>query len=1478
MRITMKKIVVALAMLATAATAAMPAAFAEGSKNLMEIRKLPDGTPIVKNNEVGDSQKAHRPYLEWRDRLQLNAIESESVIYVYAEAGETVYFGSNIKHASDASITAINYYGNLVANGMTVDADGNEVDTYTDDVKNADKAIKDVRSRLGNLRGATIAVTIPMYNPKAYPGDVTKSGKAYDPGRYYVNQAGYLDQEGHNKSDKDYFDLIYKPLTYENGKYLNDITLKREIKLGEETINGTGYADDYNEKIREYNETVSDEDKLSEYNTVFLFKVGENGEGLIKNGTAEEIAAGTDQESVGPKVDGIAGTENGYNPFSFVAPLTGTYSFRFLSSDYNAVDKMDINPYVESDDYTKLTWVFDSLDLADSSSVKVKSVQAKEKDISITTSGEVRASDVAGYDKKFSVNKQAYYITVTPPEPTGKLKVTYAANVDFDEVTDTTKNDYGKWGGIDIVQQGTTVYSTTKEEEKSMRKDQLKTYEYTVTSTNPITIYRLDHSNNNTKIGGSTSIYKVEFEPEKSEDSDALYNKIHPDIDTWLRNAKNAKSKFPSDKDKGHHIFTTTDEPWKENTCTIAAWDVTVVGSNGNGGKEKKLGRAWSDILFLNAGDHRLSIYSNVYVLTRDGFLYRFASNGMQPYAFMFYANNRGFLYDPEGKYNHWENEIGPNNPDYDKDEAVKARRALQPLEHSFYSKGTGIGLSTGDVGDPPVHTLFNARGKKIGESRIIRNYSPTDEHRDWRHKIFFNNPDPKATTDDGKLVANPSDGNAIKAYVEDTDGDGEGELAEGIGDYRTVELLTKIKPYFKGDGDSALNDVVSDGDGGYINYGTRGVGGSFKFTLKVIDPDREDEGFYTEEDRVNEDRARGIYYVTKDEIAKLNGKQLRLKLDFSKYQLQLKAKEKDSDHDEYEPVTIDGKWQERTGTAQNEDLANAEKNNMVWFTATIVDDGYPDKEYEVPWDGRDIHGNIVPAGVYNQHVVELYYEGGTVHFPLLDVERLPYGVKVKMLNRMTKLLTSADTLYYNNEATPPEYEWESTNASKNAPTAWYFTGAEVGKYPLTIGAGNNWTSGVSTNFDTPYNKDKNGVETGVGALKYGDYYDEDGNDINGDGERTGYSSTSGDAAYGNFAAIDMWTKYNQQLAQTLIIGINDEDVVVDEDLNPIVSFVAQKGNVKNPQVAQFNRSHVRWVGNKMYTGDYGETYEKSYYPNYAGNVLYGNTISTGFVSEVQLDNTYNSVTWDIVVPYEGTYVKVGNDDLKSSGDSNAAKNGWVALIDSTNPLLTDVKDVYKREISGTVTEEMSSVLYNNGSIYATIHQDADEPDAKTASDKKFRLMLKYDLPEITTTGTSAVVYGLVLDNIYAPGSKGYAQYIPSDVVVNNIDMYNKVDWKTVQGTSNAAYAKDIEGFRKSNWNTNDTDKRYTYTYDAYYATGNASWIDIIGIVDMFNAWDDEVENVGDIQDPGDVETNDNNGNVTDSTDDDEFDALIVNE
>ncbi|MDY6900206.1 MAG: DUF11 domain-containing protein [Cyanobacteriota bacterium] len=108
----------------------------------------------------------------------------------------------------------------------------------------------------------------------------------------------------------------------------------------------------------------------------------------------------------------------------------------------------------------------------------------------------------------------------------------------------------------------------------------------------------------------ATGIYDVEFHsPKTSGDPPAIA----------------ATAQFPTDNKQGQ---------------AVAAWDITVRDSSGN----PKTGRVFTNYIAMNMGDSGQSLNSEFFIQTKDGFLYRTAMNGIDPFGFIFFGNSRGFI------------------------------------------------------------------------------------------------------------------------------------------------------------------------------------------------------------------------------------------------------------------------------------------------------------------------------------------------------------------------------------------------------------------------------------------------------------------------------------------------------------------------------------------------------------------------------------------------------------------------------------------------------------------------------------------------------------------------------------------------------------------------------------------------------------------------------------------------------------------
>lgn len=321
-----KKFLFLCAVCISAAMSLASPVFAEGSRDLIE-------TPYGKH----ENMEAYRPYLEWRNREQLGGIPSKNVIYVYAQEGEKVYFGSSVKSANDKSIKAVV----------------------------GDNASQTISS---NLQGSTIAVTLPtdekegVYNPTGDSAAVFVDGSTISSG-----------QQG--------------------------------------------------------------------YKNVYLFKPDlSTQKGLIVN---------LEQEKNGPRGvnDSSVDQSKGYKPMSFVAPVTGTYSFRFLSTEYAETDIPDSS--VDFTNGTTLDMNFNDAEIT--SATPPTSVPYTFSDVNIdvnlTVNGaydgraryfHVKANDTnrhTSYSKYLDATAtgEAANIQFTPPKSPSKVEVLWS----FDETTNT---------------------------------------------------------------------------------------------------------------------------------------------------------------------------------------------------------------------------------------------------------------------------------------------------------------------------------------------------------------------------------------------------------------------------------------------------------------------------------------------------------------------------------------------------------------------------------------------------------------------------------------------------------------------------------------------------------------------------------------------------------------------------------------------------------------------------------------------------------------------------------------------------------------------------------------------------------------------------------------------------------------------------------------------------------------------------------
>jgi hypothetical protein len=95
----------------------------------------------------------------------------------------------------------------------------------------------------------------------------------------------------------------------------------------------------------------------------------------------------------------------------------------------------------------------------------------------------------------------------------------------------------------------------------------------------------------------------------------------------------------------------------------VSVWDIAVrSGVNPNTGINKP-GRTYVDYLAQISGGNGAAnqMYSTIYALTSDGYVYSVDLNGLDPYGYIFYGNRAGFL-DPDGKTPLYNDFVTDNN------------------------------------------------------------------------------------------------------------------------------------------------------------------------------------------------------------------------------------------------------------------------------------------------------------------------------------------------------------------------------------------------------------------------------------------------------------------------------------------------------------------------------------------------------------------------------------------------------------------------------------------------------------------------------------------------------------------------------------------------------------------------------------------------------------------------------------------------
>ncbi|MCI3921402.1 Ig-like domain-containing protein [Paenibacillus sp. TRM 82003] len=179
------------------------------------------------------------------------------------------------------------------------------------------------------------------------------------------------------------------------------------------------------------------------------------------------------------------------------------------------------------------------------------------------------------------------------------------------------------------VKYGETVYFGSNVYESFDGKDIVVTRPHSGTQVLDVLSNGAGQINTRAKEAGPSPLYSGGYQPLEITASDPRDEgwwgvEFHGPVDSGNPEAM-AVTSLPAGTGKGSNA---------------AAWDVTVVGTD----LLEKKGRLFTYSLALNMGDNLRSLQSKLYILTKDGFLYRTDMNGIDPYGFIFFSNNRGYI------------------------------------------------------------------------------------------------------------------------------------------------------------------------------------------------------------------------------------------------------------------------------------------------------------------------------------------------------------------------------------------------------------------------------------------------------------------------------------------------------------------------------------------------------------------------------------------------------------------------------------------------------------------------------------------------------------------------------------------------------------------------------------------------------------------------------------------------------------------
>ena len=581
------------------------------------------------------------------------------------------------------------------------------------------------------------------------------------------------------------------------------------------------------------------------------------------------------------------------------------------------------------------------------------------------------------------------------------------------------------------------------------------------------------------------------------EDGYAPYSFVADQYGTYIVTLysanENGKSKVGDDGTAGDVMKSTLNKKSFENGPNISgtskqyivyAWDVTVTRTEG----EKQVaipGRVWMDSLATEIySDGGCGMYGYLYAVSRDGYIWRFGFNGMQPYTFAMYANSRGNIGSATNAsaYHSVHSPID-NYTDFD-----------------FYKNMT------------------DKYGNLDGIYLLGPDNNPTDI--DTPCHLFLNEPDKYIP--DSVVKTTAQEPGTIESFRYDGSDVESGESTEGSSNNNNIGFVG-VDGYFEIETkDASSYRIIIDMSNMYaITY--HGENGSSHDTDQAVHDDEiclgaeeEDEGIdpnnfiYHDEDN----NWYAIRTIAKDSSDNWNHHPTN--------KLPIGAASDDDFEGIIEIVKLDdssitGNWK-KDGEDFTTDNSKTYKCLGKILLGNAAVSGRIDR---IKWNGRDQYGRSLPVGSYfgdtGRGKIYAQIKAGEIHFPMCDVEYMKNGVSVKLMNAPSDYNSLEDTakIYYNSEDKSLLHEYSATiPTKKNGRISWVWN--------LPVGgnsaAGQKVTNANITNWRNPSATFENYSIEGILTLTEVAGVEKTTNDA------SKFTGGSGDNAGSDHGVVDVWT------------------------------------------------------------------------------------------------------------------------------------------------------------------------------------------------------------------------------------------------------------------------------------------------------------------------------------------------------------------